>query len=84
MPRATLASRNCIPSSRTFAAIQDEVYEIREVDWVALTEELAACRYRFSWRGVVDGRPGSGSGRGTNIVVKRDGVWRVQHEHLSY
>ena len=36
---------------RTFAAIQDEVYEISELEWVALTEELAACRYRFSWRG---------------------------------
>jgi len=69
---------------RTFAAIQDEVYEIRELEWVALAEELAACRYRFSWRGLVDGRPSSGSGRGTNIVVRRDGAWQVQHEHLSY
>lgn len=69
---------------RTFAAIQDEVYEIRELEWVAVTDELAACRYRFSWRGVVDGRPRSGQGRGTNVVVKRDGAWLVQHEHLSY
>jgi ADP-ribose pyrophosphatase YjhB (NUDIX family) len=68
---------------RTFAAIQDEVYEIRELEWVALTEELAACRYRFSWRGLVDGRPSSGRGHGTNVVVKRDGTWRVKHEHLS-
>ena len=68
---------------RTFAAIQDEVYEISELEWVALTEELAACRYRFSWRGMVDGRPTSGRGRGTNIVIKRDGAWQVMHEHLS-
>jgi uncharacterized protein (TIGR02246 family) len=68
---------------RTFAAIQDEVYEIRELEWVALTEELAACRYRFCWQGVVDGRPSSGHGRGTSIVVRRDGTWRVLHEHLS-
>ena len=68
---------------RTFAAIQDEVYEISELEWVALTEELAACRYRFSWRGMVDGRPTSGRGRGTNIVVKRHGAWQVMHEHLS-
>jgi ketosteroid isomerase-like protein len=68
---------------RTFAAIDDEVYEIRELEWFALTDELAACRYRFSWRGVVDGQPSSGRGRGTNVVVKRGGAWQVQHEHLS-
>jgi hypothetical protein len=59
------------------------VYEIRELEWVAMTEDLAACRYRFCWRGVVDGRPGSGRGRGTSIVVKRNGAWQVKHEHLS-
>ena len=68
---------------RTFATIRDEVYEIRELEWFALTDELAACRYRFFWRGVIDGQPSSGQGRGTNIVVKRDGVWQVQHEHLT-
>jgi ADP-ribose pyrophosphatase YjhB (NUDIX family) len=68
---------------RTFATIDDEVYEIRELEWFALTDELAACRYRFSWRGIVDGQPSSGRGRGTNVVVKRDGAWQVKHEHLS-
>jgi ketosteroid isomerase-like protein len=68
---------------RTFAAIQDEVYEITELEWVALTNELAACRYRFCWRGVVDGEPRTGRGRGTNVLAKRDGAWQVQHEHLS-
>jgi ADP-ribose pyrophosphatase YjhB (NUDIX family) len=70
--------------ARTFATIRGEVYEIRELEWVATTDEFAACRYRFSWRGVVDGQPSSGRGRGTNIVVKRHGAWQVQHEHLSY
>jgi ketosteroid isomerase-like protein len=32
---------------RTFAAIHDEVYGIRELEWVAATDEFAACRYRF-------------------------------------
>jgi uncharacterized protein (TIGR02246 family) len=68
---------------RTFAAIQDEVYEIRELEWVALTPGVAACQYRFCWRGVVEGQPGSGRGRGTNVLVERDGAWQVQHEHLS-
>lgn len=68
---------------RTFAAIANEVYEIRELEWVAANDEFAACRYRFSWRGLVGGRPSSGAGRGTNVVVRRDGAWQVQHEHLS-
>jgi uncharacterized protein (TIGR02246 family) len=69
---------------RTFAAIQDEVYQIGELEWVRLTDQLAVCRYLFSWRGLVHGQPSSGGGRGTNVLVKRDGAWRVQHEHLSY
>jgi 8-oxo-dGTP pyrophosphatase MutT (NUDIX family) len=69
---------------RTFATIQNEVYEIRELEWVTLADEQAACRYRFFWRGVVDGQPSSGQGRGTNVLVKRDGAWQVRHEHLSY
>jgi ketosteroid isomerase-like protein len=68
---------------RTFAAIQGEVYEIRELEWLAVSDDVAACRYRFSWRGVVDGQASSGLGRGTNVVVRRGGAWLVQHEHLS-
>jgi ketosteroid isomerase-like protein len=70
--------------ARTFAAIHDEVYEIQELAWVVATGEHAACRYLFSWRGVVDGQPSSGRGRGTNVLVRRDGDWQVQHEHLSH
>jgi len=69
---------------RTFAAIHDEVYEIRELEWFAVTEDVAACRYRFSWRGVVDGQARAGRGRGTNVVVRRGGAWQIQHEHLSH
>jgi uncharacterized protein (TIGR02246 family) len=68
---------------RTFAAIQDEVYEIRALEWVTLADEIAVCRYRFCWRGVVDGEPRAGRGRGTNVLAKRDGTWQVEHEHLS-
>jgi ketosteroid isomerase-like protein len=68
---------------RTFATIHDEVYEITDLEWVALGAEHAACRYRFSWTGVIDGEPRSGHGRGTNVIVRRDGEWRMLHEHLS-
>jgi hypothetical protein len=63
--------------------IRDEVYEIRDLEWVALTSTYAVCRYRFSWTGVVDGKPRSGQGRGTNVVVYREGAWKMLHEDLS-
>ncbi|WP_328468613.1 YybH family protein [Streptomyces sp. NBC_00448] len=68
---------------RTFDAIQDESYEISDLEWLVLTPEHAVCRYRFRWTGLVDGQPRSGQGRGTNVVVKRHGEWKMQHEHLS-
>jgi ketosteroid isomerase-like protein len=69
---------------RTFTTIHAEVYEIRELEWVMLADKHAACRYRFLWRGMVDGQSRTGRGRGTNVLVKRNGAWHVQHEHLSY
>jgi ketosteroid isomerase-like protein len=69
--------------TRTFSAIRDETYEISEVEWVIISTEHAVCRYRFSWTGVVGGEPRSGHGRGTNVLVKQDGLWKIQHEHLS-
>jgi ketosteroid isomerase-like protein len=68
---------------RTFGTIQDEKYEIQDLEWVVLAADHAVCRYRFFWTGVVDGQPRSGEGRGTNVIVKRDGAWTMQHEHLS-
>ncbi|MFF7195494.1 YybH family protein [Streptomyces sp. NPDC008079] len=68
---------------RTFEAIRDEVYAIRDLEWVVLGADHAVCRYRFCWTGVVDGQPRSGEGRGTNVIVKRDGAWKMLHEHLS-
>ncbi|MGW0578609.1 YybH family protein [Streptomyces sp. NPDC002920] len=68
---------------RTFGTIQEEKYEIRDLEWVVLAADHAVCRYRFFWTGVVAGQPRSGEGRGTNVIVKRDGAWKMQHEHLS-
>ncbi|WP_199549740.1 nuclear transport factor 2 family protein [Streptomyces sp. N35] len=48
-----------------------------------LTTEVAVCRYRFAWTGVIEGQQRSGQGRGTNVIVRRDGEWMMLHEHLS-
>jgi RimJ/RimL family protein N-acetyltransferase/ketosteroid isomerase-like protein len=67
----------------TFASIQDEVYQISDLEWITCTHEQAVCRYRFVWTGTVAGEPRSGTGRGTNVIVRRDGGWQMLHEHLS-
>lgn len=68
---------------RTWAMIQEEVYVIEDVEWLAADESSAACLYTYRWRGCIDGVVREGSGRGTT-VWRRDGrQWRVVHEHLS-
>jgi uncharacterized protein (TIGR02246 family) len=68
---------------RTFATILGEVYRIHDLEWVAVADDTATCRYAFCWTGTVDGEPASGHGRGTNVLARRGGTWRMVHEHLS-
>ena len=67
----------------TFATIQDEVYRIDELEWIACNDGHAACRYRFTWTGTINGQPRSGTGRGTNVLINSAGAWQMLHEHLS-
>lgn len=67
----------------TFTKIQDEAYEIKGVHWPTITDANAVCTYRFYWQGIVAGKQASGSGRGTNVLEKRNGSWQIVHEHLS-
>ena len=68
---------------RTWATIQDEVYAIEDLEWLTVDEASATCLYTFRWQGNIDGVSREGSGRGTSILRKGDGRWRVVHEHLS-
>ena len=45
--------------------------------------EAAACVYEFEWSGTVNGVLVSGQGRGTTVIRRTDGQWKVAHEHLS-
>ncbi|HET7579915.1 MAG TPA: nuclear transport factor 2 family protein [Bacillales bacterium] len=67
----------------TFDTIRDEVYTIRDVNWIALSETVAVCIYRFHWEGNIEGHPREGNGRGTNVFHRFDQGWKVVHEHLS-
>lgn len=67
----------------TFTKIQDEVYEVKDIRWPTVTDTNSVCTYRFYWQGTVNGMQASGSGRGTNVLEKRNGSWQIVHEHLS-
>ena len=68
---------------RTFAAIQDEHYEVKNERWTLLLPDAAACHYEFHWRGTVDGRPAQGGGRGTSVLRRCEDGWKIIHEHLG-
>ena len=70
-------------SDTQFELIRDETYRISEVVWVAQSNDVAACVYRFDWSGSLRGAPASGSGRGTTVLARRGDSWAVVHEHLS-
>jgi hypothetical protein len=70
------------PPKKMFAKILDELYEVLDLEWPVLTAQVAVCQYRFAWTGTVDGKPCSGQGRGTNVIVRRETGWMMLHEHL--
>jgi ketosteroid isomerase-like protein len=68
---------------RNFEAIDNDTYRKIDVTWLARSDTVAACAFKFEWTGEIDGKAVSGKGRGTS-VLRRDGDhWRVVHEHLS-
>jgi ketosteroid isomerase-like protein len=66
-----------------FAAIEGEDYRMKDVVWIAKSDDVAACTFRFEWSGIVRGQSTLGSGRGTLVLVRRGDSWVVKHEHLS-
>lgn len=78
------ASPNTYPDlDPTWAHIQDEVYTISNMRWVACSYWVSACTYTFKSDGMVDGKRQVYEGYGTNVVRRIGGRWRVVHEHLS-
>jgi ketosteroid isomerase-like protein len=69
--------------ARNFALIEDERFELSDVEWVATDERHAVCVYRFHWSGLIDGKPASGGGRGTSVLTNDGDGWLVLAEHLG-
>jgi ketosteroid isomerase-like protein len=66
---------------KTFKLIENEVFSLHDIQWTAVTDDVAACHYEFRWKGLISGRESSGGGRGTTILRKGDDRWLVAHEH---
>jgi ketosteroid isomerase-like protein len=66
-----------------FDLIKAETYAIRGLRWLAGSDDVAACVYGFAWSGEIDGKPAAGKGRGTTVIRRIGGQWKVAHEHLS-
>lgn len=68
---------------KTFALIQDEHFSLHDIVWTVVTDDVAACRYEFRWKGLISSQEASGGGRGTTILRKTNGRWLIAHEHLG-
>jgi ketosteroid isomerase-like protein len=68
---------------KTWAMIKEEVYSLSEVEWIAESDRAAVCTYTFHWKGLIDGKPAEGQGRGTSCFRKDADDWKIIHEHLS-
>lgn len=68
---------------RTWTTIQNEQYEIEDLEWLAVDDLIATCIYAYRWEGSIEGVFRQGIGRGTNVLRKDGEQWRIVHEHLS-
>ncbi len=63
--------------------VRNETYRIDTLNWVAIDETVATCTYRFGWRADIGAMAFEGNGRGTAILHKEEGGWKIVHEHLA-
>ncbi len=66
-----------------FDAIQLERFELRNIECLLETAVAAVCLFEYHWSGEIRGEMYSGSGRGTSVLRREEGDWKVLHEHLS-
>ncbi|WP_299823400.1 nuclear transport factor 2 family protein [uncultured Pontibacter sp.] len=67
----------------SWSYLPDEIYSIKNITWLSVEKNSATCIYRYSYQGTHAGKAVAGGGRGTSVLVRKDGNWRIAHEHLS-
>ena len=63
--------------------IQDETYQIENVHWVMVGAETAVYLFTFRWSGLINGKPASGAGTGSTVLVNGANGWQLLVEHLG-
>ena len=66
-----------------FSLIKDEQYFISDVHWVMKSPEMTVYLFEFNWRGIINEKPASGSGRVTSVLIKEADRWLLVVEHLG-
>lgn len=66
-----------------WAAIHDEKYTLSDVKWVVTSYWTSACTFDFRSEGTVNSRRVLDEGRGTTVLKRIGGSWRIVHQHLS-
>lgn len=66
-----------------FKVIAEERYQISKLHWVRQSAEVAVYLFEFDWSGIIDGKPASGGGTGTGVLIRQGSGWQLLVEHLG-
>ena len=69
--------------TRNFNTIKEEIYVIKNIEWIIETNDMALCIYEFTWKGVINEKETSGGGRGSSVFIKSEKGWQIIQEHLG-
>ncbi len=68
---------------KNFSIIKNEKYIIENIKWLVKDTKYAVYLFEFNWTGIIDGKPRSGSGVGTSVLLKENARWKLLTEHLG-
>ncbi len=51
--------------------------------WVLKNDETAVYVFDFSWKGIINGQPAAGKGKGTAVIVCEESQWKLMAEQLT-
>ncbi len=68
---------------RNFKLIENDSYEMKNIEWLIKSEHFASCIFEFTWDGYINGEYAKGGGRGSLLMVYENENWKIMSEHLS-
>ena len=69
--------------TRNFEMIQSEPYRMSNLHWIRKDETFAVYLFEYDWKGIINGKPANGAGRGTQVLIQENGQWQLLAEHLG-